>query len=205
MAEYKIALEPGALPDDRYKIDLTSDTVSKLGLQKTPQLVINLEARKTMSGDFLILDHIDIDIVIMPKEKKIVAFPKENMHDHVYDTQNRLFHHLTRRGIVQPDSVEGGSVYGAVEGLLAEAADVEVDPVEMAIYSVSNFITEERPAFDYIKNYDDYMDDLLTEPTPDDSTSLGEVPQEPRKGTIMPNARPYGLMYKMYEDKKKQE
>ena len=36
-------------------------------------------------------------------------------------------------------------------------------------------------------------EDHLTEPTPEDSTPLGQVPQEPRKGSIMPGVNPYGL------------
>ena len=33
----------------------------------------------------------------------------------------------------------------------------------------------------------------LTDPTDADSTPLGEVPQEPRKGSIVPGVNPYGL------------
>ena len=201
MADYKIAIEPGAIEPGKYNIDLTADAAKKTGLEKAPQITVALEARKTMGGDFLILDHIDIDIVIVPGDKKIVAFPKENMHDYVYDAQSRLFHHLTRRGVVLRDSVQGGSVYGAIEGLLAESVDEVVDPVQMAIYSISRFIDTERPHFDYVKNYDDYIEKQLTSPGPEDSTELGEIPQEPRKGTILPNMRPYNLMYKMYENK----
>jgi hypothetical protein len=199
MAEYTVVANE--MPPERYQVDLTDASAEKLGIEKVPQIVVNLEARKTMSGDLLIMDHMDIDIVIMPRENKIVAFPKENMHDYVYDVQNRLFHHLSRRGVVKRDSVQGGNVYGAIEGLIAESSDPVVDPVQMAIYSISNFIDTERPHFNYVQEYDDYLEKQLTDPGVSDSTELGEVPEEPRKGTIMPNARPYSLMYKMYEGK----
>ena len=45
------------------------------------------------------------------------------------------------------------------------------------------------------KNFEKAVDDYLTEPTPVDSTPLGEVPQEPTKGSIRPGwiRGPYGM------------
>ena len=39
---------------------------------------IELKARRTLSGDIMILDHEDIDIVLMLEKKKCVTFPKTN-------------------------------------------------------------------------------------------------------------------------------
>ncbi len=47
--------------------------------------------------------------------------------------------------------------------------------------------------FDFEDNMAQEEEDYLTEPTPEDSTPLGQVPQEPRKGSIMPGINPYGL------------
>ena len=51
----------------------------------------------------------------------------------------------------------------------------------------------EREIFDYEDAMQSDEEDNLTEPTPEDSTALGEVPQEPRKGSIVPGVNPYGL------------
>jgi|TARA_R110000824_G_scaffold57604_19_gene156618 hypothetical protein len=186
------------------RLNITDEEAAKeLGLKKTPQTVVTLEIRKTMNGDLIIYDHIDMDIVVMPGKKKIVSFPKENMHDHVYDAQNRLFHYLSRRGIVEFGTVQGGNVHGALEATLAESKEEVVDPVQMSLFSISRFLDKERPHFEFVKQYEDMLTDELTDPDSEDSTELGEVPQEPRKGTILPNSRPYSLMYKMYETKEK--
>ena len=50
---------------------------------------IRLKARKTLDGNILILDHPEIDIVLAPKTKKVLALPKNQYGDHVYATQSR--------------------------------------------------------------------------------------------------------------------
>jgi len=46
-----------------------------------------------------------------------------------------------------------------------------------------------------IEEFEKAVDDYLTEPTAIDSTPLGEVPQEPTKGSIRPGwiRGPYGM------------
>ena len=57
---------------------------------------IQLKARKTLEGNILILDHEDIDIVLVKEKKKCVTFPKNNLSDRVYDSQDRVFKFLAR-------------------------------------------------------------------------------------------------------------
>ena len=78
-------------------------------------VTIELNARRTLSGDIMIFDHEDIDIVIMKEKKKCLAFPKNEMSDRVYDSQDRLYRFLSKRGIVTPESIQGGNVYGSLE------------------------------------------------------------------------------------------
>ena len=56
----------------------------------------------------MILDHKDIDIVIQPTVKKIVAFAKEIMTDAVYGAESRLLEYLRGQGVVNYDSIQGG-------------------------------------------------------------------------------------------------
>ena len=51
---------------------------------------IELKARRTLDGNILILDHEDIDIVLMLEKGKCVTFPKSEMSDKVYYTQDRM-------------------------------------------------------------------------------------------------------------------
>ena len=63
------------------------------------------------------------------------------------------------------------------------------------VFVLDKFIKDERPYFEHIEEFEKAVDDFLTEPTPEDSTALGEVPQEPVKGSIRPGwiRGPYGM------------
>ena len=140
-----------------------------------------LDMRRTLNGDIMVFDHSDIDIIILQEKKKIVAFAKETVSDTTYGAENRLFSHLRKKGIVQFDSIEGGSIYGSLQGVLLESK--EVDPVKMALYEISEWLEEEKP---YLENdYNDAMEDSLLFPDEETSTELGEVPHEEEKGSIL--------------------
>ena len=71
----------------------------------------------------------------------------------------------------------------------------DIDMVQAALYGIDKFIKDERPYFEHIEEFEKAVDDYLTEPTDGDSTPLGEVPQEPTKGSIRPGwiRGPYGM------------
>ena len=69
---------------------------------------LEMDIRKSMSGDFMIFDHADVDIVLSTKTNKIIAFPKDSMSDLVYGAQNRLFTELRKKGIIVADSIQAG-------------------------------------------------------------------------------------------------
>ena len=152
--------------------------------QKPPQATVDLKIRKTLDGSFVIFDHPEIDIVIMPQMFKIVSFPKEEMGDHIYATQSRLFEFLSKKGIIVFDSVQGGNLYGSLEANIPPPANPEVDPVEVAIYVIAKFIEEEKPFYDREEKYKDDVEDWLLEPDDEYSTDLdwAEKTHQPRKG-----------------------
>ena len=112
-----------------------------------------LELRRALNGDLLIFDHADIDIVVLKEKKKIVAFAKDIMSEIVYGAENRLFEYLRKKGIIAYDSIQGGNVYGSLEGALLESK--EVDPVKAALYQISEWITTERPYFESAQAHDE--------------------------------------------------
>ena len=61
-----------------------------------PSITLELDIRKSLSGDLMIFDHADIDIVMSSKNNKITTFPKETMNDMVYGAQNRFFTFLRK-------------------------------------------------------------------------------------------------------------
>ena len=162
---------------------------------KKPQDSIKLNARKSLDGNIMIFDHEDMDIVVMPSKKKVVTFPKDLMEDKVYASQDRLFYFLRKKGIVDPETVHAGSVYGSIEGIIVEPIDEGVNNVQAAVRSIGKFIEEERPYFNVYDDMEEEYEQRLTEPDDRESTELGEVPHEAEKGSLRPGyvRGPFGM------------
>jgi len=150
---------------------------------KEPKIMeFKLEARQTLNGDIMIFDHKHIDIVVLVEKKKVVTFAKDLMSEAVYGAESRLLEFLRKRGIVAYDSIQGGNVYGSLEGSLLTSE--KFDHLKLTLLNISEWMAEEKPYFDAIEQYDDLMDDYLTAPDEGESTELGEVPHEKEKGSI---------------------
>ena len=162
---------------------------------KEPQAKITLNARKNLRGDVMIFDHEDIDIVVMSENNRILSFAKDHMSDKVYEAQERLFKFLRKRGIIELSSVQGGNIYGSMEANILESASENVSSIEATLYVVSKFMNEEKPYFSRRTEYEDNELDYLVDPDEENSTELGEVPHEERKGSLMPGyiRGPYGM------------
>lgn len=151
--------------------------------KEEPPMQVSLNMRSGLDGRLMIFDHDHIDIVFMPDKNKLVAFAKQDFSDIIYETQGRLFDFLVRKGLCAPESVRGGSVYGALEGqVLAPKGEMPVE--QLLILNIEKWLNKEKPALQADREYDKTFTDLMTEPEADDSTELGEVPQEEDKGTI---------------------
>ena len=164
-----------------------------------PQVSMELDLRKGADGSVMIFDHEDIDIVILPEQMKVVALPKDLITDEVYDTQNHLFKHLAKKGLIEYDSVKGANVYGALEAVIQQSAFEGANSIQLVIFQIGKFIEDERPYFESEKAYFEREEKKLLEPGEEDSTELGEVPHEETKGSLRPGwiRGPYGI-YDMY-------
>ena len=160
-----------------------------------PIAKVELQIRRAVNGDYYISDHADIDIIIMIEKKKVLAIAKDLMSELVYGAQNRLFKFLVQKGLVAPDSVQGGSVYGAMEGQLLDSTELNV--INMAIINLSKWIDEERPYFEFMDKFEEMETDHFVDPDEEESTELGEVPHDEVKGSIRPgyNYGPYWQSY----------
>jgi hypothetical protein len=146
------------------------------------KIPIELNMRRSLDGNYMIFDHDDIDIVVMPEEKKILTLPKELITDQVYGAQNRMFSFLKKKGVIDLGSVQGGNVYGSMEANM-----LEVDgSIEYVLLNISKFIDEERPYFNFLKSHEELEDQHLTEPDNEHSTELGDVDHSSQKGSLQP-------------------
>ena len=144
-----------------------------------------LNFKKAINGDIMIFEHKDIDIVILRKEKKVVAFAKEILTDSVYGAESRLFDHLRKRGIIKYDSVQGGNIYGSMEAKMLDPVKEIKNLNSLALTVIHEWIKTEKPMMDYMEQHDDLMDDALLNPDDEHATELGEVPHEEEKGSIL--------------------
>ena len=188
------------------------DTTISVNIDSSPKIGVNinnpnlhevkfkLNIREAHNGDLMIFDHPDIDIVIMVEKKKIVTFAKDLATDVVYGTSSRLMERLRQKGVIGYETIQGGNVYGSLEGQLLEAKSPEMKDklFPLILNQISEWIESERPYFETVHDYEQMYDDSLTHPDKEDSTELGKVPQEVEKGSIRPyvfGAYPYGGYY----------
>lgn len=140
-----------------------------------------LDMRRALNGDIMVFDHKEIDIIVLIEKKKVVAFAKDSVSETTYGAEKRLFDYLKRKGVIQFDSVEGGTIHGSLQGILLESK--EVDSVKITLYEISKWLETERPYLE--DDYQDAYDDHMLYPDGEMSTELGEVPHEEEKGSIL--------------------
>jgi hypothetical protein len=135
--------------------------------QFSPSIKISLNVRKTLDDNLIIADHPDIDIVVMAKDKKVVAFPKDTYSDDIYDTQDRLFNYLSKKGVVEYGSTQGGNVAHALEASIPKS---DYNEIQHLLLVLSKFMEEERPYFEFEKQFEEDMEERLTAPDEEEST-----------------------------------
>lgn len=158
---------------------------NQLPLDVMESEIKNLDMKRSLSGQIMVFNHIDMDIVLDEKKGKITAYTKKDFGELVYKSQNRLFDFLFRKGVVFPESVKGSNVFGALEGTYPK--DDENDNLtEIVLFNIANFMQEEQGYINSFEYTEDAEDQRLLHPDKEDSTELGEVPQEEKKGTLGP-------------------
>ena len=191
-------------PEEKMGIDIRNNKSINLKPQIDVSIVNNNERktkfemniRKALNGDLLIFDHADIDIVLMVEKKKIVAFPKELMSEVVYGAESRLMEWMRKNGIIEYDSIQGGNVYGSLEGKIHESK--ERDPIKSTVYQLSEWIKSEAPSSKMKKGHDDDFQASQLQPDAENSTELGEVPHAEEKGSIKQNSLFAPYLYGRY-------
>ena len=151
-----------------------------------------LNARKTIDGNIIISDHPDMNILVIPSKSKIVSMPKEELDDELYDTQKRLFDFLFKKGVIEYDSVQAGNLFMTKEATIPEMEN-EGDKIQYCLYAISNFIDEELPFYENMKEFEKEMENQLLEPEIDEYTEFDPGRHSMSKGTLPPRMVKYGI------------
>mgnify|MGYP001278678435 CR=1 FL=1 len=165
--------------------------------ESKPQATLSLNVRKSADGNIMIMDHTDIDVIVMPGKNKVLAIAKDNFTDDVYDSQNRLFKYLGKKGVIDLSSIRSGNVYGSLEGSYIAETFNEADPIQTIVFGIGKFMEEEKPYFMYSSKMADEETNRVTDP--DKATSLGDVDHEANKGNIPVDPRGGYYLYPMFE------
>ena len=152
--------------------------------EQKPQASLDLIVRKTADGNIMIMDHTDIDVIVMPLKNKILTIAKEALTDDVYDSQNRLFKYLSKKGLIDLSSIRSGNIYGSLEAAYMAETFNGADSAETVVFGIGKFMEEEKPYFMYNTKLKDDETDRLTDPETEETTKLGDVPQRQQKGVL---------------------
>jgi hypothetical protein len=158
---------------------------NQLPLEVMESEIKKLDIKRSLSGQIMVFNHIDMDIVLDEQSGKVTVYSKKDFGELVYKSQNRFFEYLFKKGVIFPESVKGSNVFGAIEAVYPKEAKVE-HLTEIVLYNIAGFMESEQQ---YIKSFDytdEVEDERLLDPDKEDSTELGEVPQEEKKGTLSP-------------------
>ena len=158
---------------------------NQLPLEVMEGLIRKLDMKRSLSGHIMVFNHIDMNIVLDEKTGKVTAYSKKDFGELVYKSQNRLFDYLFKKGVIMPESVKGSNVFGAIEGAYPKQSEVE-NLTEIVLYNIAGFIDSEQKYMKSFEYVEDVEDERLLHPDKEDSTELGEVPQEEKKGTLSP-------------------
>ena len=152
---------------------------------KETQGKAKLDIRRDLQGNYIINDHIDIDIVYKVGEGKVLLFPKNDAKDSdiVYQSQDRFFEFMIKSGVIESDSVKGTAMIGVMQGEILENNSTG-NTTQIVIYTIAQYIDTERKYFKFSKGFREDEMERLFDPEDKDSTELGEVPQKAKKGSI---------------------
>ena len=153
---------------------------------------ILLNARKTIDGNIIISDHPDMDIFINPSKSKITSFPKDELDDELYDSQKRLFDFLFKKGVIDRLSVQAGNLFMTQEATIPEPTN-DADKIQYCLYAISNFIEEETPFYENMKEFEKEAEKQLLEPEVDEYTEFDPERHAAEKGTLPPRMVKYGI------------
>jgi len=164
------------------KPETPSEPTIKIEIVDKERIEFELQAKSAVNGDLMIFAHRDIDIVLNQKDRKVTAFAKEMNSDFVYGAESRLFEFLRKKGVLEFASIQGGNIYGSMEGKLMDAKEHDVNKI--TLLAIHEWMQDEEPYIKRLKGHDEEMEKHLANPDGEYSTELGEVPHEDQKGSI---------------------
>lgn len=156
---------------------------------------IKLNARKTLDNNIVVYDHPLIDIIIIPSKNKIFTVPKDVPNSDTYPAQDRYFKFLDRKGVLVKGTVRSGAILNSLESFYPP--NDKIDIMQVILLLTKRFLDKEMEFINISKDYEENVEDMYVNPDEKDTTELGEIPQEPRKGNVNIYQTAYGILYRV--------
>ncbi|HCI71395.1 MAG TPA: hypothetical protein DHV30_12710, partial [Balneola sp.] len=121
---------------DKITISIAEPVPAEIGIdvEPVPSQRISLDVRRTLDNNYIIHDHPLFDIVINPDKKKISTFVKDFIKTEAYPHQDVFFNFLKKRGVILPDTIKGGNIFGSIEATYP--ANKKMDVVKIILLNV---------------------------------------------------------------------
>ena len=103
--------------------------------------------------------------------------------------------YLADAGLIAFDSIQGGNIYASLEGILVEPSD-DRSILQLVTFHIGEWLNKESSEV-YDEYYQDEVEEYLLDPDDEDSTELGEVPQEADKGVLPKDPQVTPLVYRI--------
>lgn len=144
---------------------------------------------KTLDGNILIQDHPKVMFIIAPSKRKLTLMLKHNTLDEFYPIQKRFLEFAVGKGIVVMGTEHTGYLPGMFEFTYPE--DPKVDSVKVMLYFIYTFLQTELEMYEKLEKHRQDLETRLLQPDEEDSTELGEIPHERKKGVDINPYRNY--------------
>ena len=163
----------------------------KIGRQAAKQKVQRkIAVKKSLDGNLMFLSHPHINVIVKGAKNKVFAFAKGGKYtEEAYAAMKRLLTYLADVGVVGFDTIQGGNIYASLEAILVEPTE-ERSILQLVTFHIGEWLNKENSEV-YDEYYQEEVEEHLLDPDDEDSTELGEVPQEADKGVLPKNRSPY--------------
>ena len=168
--------------------------IGRLAKKETVQRKIAV--KKSLDGNLMFLSHPHINVIVKKDKNKVLAFAKDSKYtEEAYAAMKRLLAYLADVGLVGFDSIQGGNIYASLEALMVEPSE-DRSLVQLVTFHIGEWLNKESSEI-YDEYYQEEVEEYLLDPTDQDSTELGEVPQEPDKGVLPKDPQVTPLVYRI--------
>ena len=143
---------------------------------------IFLKAKKTLDNNVIISDHPELDISLLVQKNKIIAMPKDQLDDEIYDAQMRLFKFLAAAGVIDRESIQAGNIFMSMEAKVLEMKDG--DALQHLLLVLSKFIEGDLPFYKDLENFEKETEQALLDPEPDEYSEFDPNRHDEKKGSL---------------------